>query len=181
MTLPAQPFFFASALTQPAWLWPFSQLTIARIFFSKKMIEKLFKCKQMIHFWNLEWISLEVRLARFSLKTWICEFDIFEQKSSIQTDFQPLKQQNRRKLLKNAQKLDFLELCPVWQRLAGNLPFLPRGPDKKSGLAMVKCFRCNSFWVISNCKSNQICEKTWMKLWSTRDSKIMVRNTFYWH
>ena len=30
---------------------------------------------------------LEVSWVRFSLRAWICEFDIFEQKSSIQNDF----------------------------------------------------------------------------------------------
>ena len=39
---------------------------------------------------------------------------------------QMAQEQIRLNCFKNAQKSDFLELCPVWQRLAGNLPFLPR-------------------------------------------------------
>ena len=87
-------------------------------------------------------------------------------------------QRNRPIFFKSAQKSDFLEPCPVWAHLPGNVNFLTRSTRYKSGLVMVKCLRWNFFWVISNCKSNEICETTRMKLWSTWEHKTMVRTTF---
>ena len=73
-------------------------------------------------------------------------------------------EQFRLNVFKNAKKSNYLTFSYIWQRLAGNLKILPRSSRYKSGLVMVKCFRCNFFWVILNCKTNQICETTWMKL-----------------
>ena len=88
---------------------------------------------------------------------------------------------NRQSFFKNAQKSDFLELCPIWAHLPGNVNFLTRSTRYKSGLVMVKFFRWNFFWELWNSKNNEFCE--WVREPFTMESiwepKAVVRNTFY--
>ena len=122
------------------------------------------------------WVNiLEVRWAEISLKALDLVFDKNHQFRMVSRCH---KQQSRRIFFKSAQTSDFLEPCPVWAHLPGNVNFLTQSTRYKSGLVMVKCFWWNFFWVISNCKTNDICETIWMKLWSTWEPKTMVRNTF---